>query len=102
MAELAYSVVETAKRLGCSKNTVYAMVEQNRIPHCWLTEHRVIIPKTALEKWLEASFYNVSQAPPKVATIARPPHNQIRAAASTNNFVLKPGCGGRKHRQEAR
>jgi excisionase family DNA binding protein len=48
MADLAYSVVQTAKVLGCSKDTVYAMVKQNRIPYIQIGVRRVIIPKAAL------------------------------------------------------
>ncbi len=101
LAELAYSVVETAKLLGCSKNTIYAMVEQKRIPHIWLTEHRVVIPKAALEKWLDASFNNVSQAPPQISAPVRPIHSRPQSFGQTQHPPLKPGCGGRR-RKEAR
>lgn len=98
MADLAYSVVQTAKKLGCSKNTVYAMVEENRIPHRWLTEHRVVIPIVALEKWLEASLETVKQNPRPVT--ARPSFAKIQS--TVKHPALRPGCGGRKRKQEAR
>jgi excisionase family DNA binding protein len=94
MADLAYSVVQAAKKLGCSKNTVYAMVEENRIPHRWLTEHRVVIPVVALEKWLESSFETVEQTPRPVTR----PFAKVQSINTVKHPALRPGCGGRKRK----
>jgi excisionase family DNA binding protein len=91
MAELAYSVVETARLLGCGKDTIDTLVEQGQIPYIRVAARQVIIPKAALEKWLlEKSFENMEQAPktpavrpgclevPNVSTIGVIVHSDVQ------------------------
>jgi excisionase family DNA binding protein len=52
MEKLCLSVVETALLLSISKSTVYALCEQNSIPHIRITEKRIVIPVNALSAWI--------------------------------------------------
>ncbi|MGD0857045.1 MAG: excisionase family DNA-binding protein [Dehalococcoidia bacterium] len=97
MAELAYSVVQTAKILGCGKDAVYTMVEQNRIPYIRTGTRRVIIPKSALEKWLlEKPFENVEWC--SNAITIKPGRIGVQSVGMVKHPALKPGCGGRKRK----
>ena len=51
--KLAVSVAEAAKLISVSKSTVYAMIEQGRLPVIRITAKRLIVPLKALETWLE-------------------------------------------------
>ncbi len=48
------TVPEAAKYLRMSRTQVYLMIQQRRIPHIRLSERRVVIRVTDLEKWVEA------------------------------------------------
>jgi excisionase family DNA binding protein len=53
MAErLTMTVTETADALGISRNTAYQLVRKGDIPSVRLGR-RLVIPKTALNAWLE-------------------------------------------------
>ncbi len=103
MPELAYSVIETAKLLGRSKNTIYGMVKQNQIPYIRTSKSSVIIPKAALEKWLlEKPFENMEQ-PIKAVRATKPSTPRILSINGIKHPAVRPGCGGRsKNKQEAR
>ena len=59
MAELALTVKEAAEALGISAAAVYWMVYRKEIPHRRVNargkkgQGKILIPKTALIKWLE-------------------------------------------------
>ena len=53
MEKLAVSVAEAARLISVSKSTVYAMIEQGRLPVVRITAKRLIVPLKALETWLE-------------------------------------------------
>jgi excisionase family DNA binding protein len=93
MAELAYSVVETARLLGCREDTIDALVEQGQIPYIQVTAKQVIIPKAALEKWLlEKSFENLKRAPEAPAT--GPGFAEVQSISTIGIIVhsdVKPG-----------
>jgi excisionase family DNA binding protein len=95
MAELAYSITETAKKLGCGKDTVYAMVRQNQIPNKRIGPRRWIIPRTALEEWL-MDTHPVKIEQPK--TVARPAFSRVQNITGIKHPAVKPGCGGRKRK----
>jgi len=102
MAELAYSIVETAKLLGCCKDTVYAMVKQNRIPNRQIASRRWIIPKVALEKWLaEAPFEDIRQPLTVVAKATTRSIPRMQIINGIKHPAVKPGCGGRKRKTTA-
>ena len=50
---LVYSIPEAAHALHCSKSLVYDLVKADKIPHVHLSEKRVVIPVTALERYLK-------------------------------------------------
>ena len=52
--KLALSVVETAKLLGVSRNTVYEAIRQNRITAIRLGR-RMLVPRAALERLLSGN-----------------------------------------------
>jgi excisionase family DNA binding protein len=49
---LVYSIHEAAHALHCSKSLVYDLVKADKLPHVHLSEKRVVIPVTALERYL--------------------------------------------------
>lgn len=53
--KLALNVVEVARRLGLSRNTVYAMVKAGQLPGIKVAKRRYIIPAAGLKAWLEAN-----------------------------------------------
>lgn len=54
MAALTYSASEAAAVLGVSTSTIYRMVAAGEIPTRRL-RGRIVIPKAALQRWLEAA-----------------------------------------------
>jgi excisionase family DNA binding protein len=59
MEPLLYTVQDAANRLGVSRNTVYNLVNEKKIPYMRLPssgagEGNIRIPREALEKWIEA------------------------------------------------
>lgn len=50
--KLVYSVPEVAKLLGLNRVTVYKLAKQDGFPAVRIGR-RIIIPKKALEEWLE-------------------------------------------------
>lgn len=51
---LTYSIEETAKLLGISKNSCYLAVKTGQVPSLKIGS-RILIPKAALEKMLAAA-----------------------------------------------
>jgi len=51
---LALSPLEVAKELGISKNLVYKMISDNEIPWIRAGGKRLLIPRKALEEWLNS------------------------------------------------
>ncbi|MFC1977063.1 helix-turn-helix domain-containing protein [Chloroflexota bacterium] len=51
---LTLTVKETAKQLGCSKGKMYELIRQELIPHLHLGARRIVVPKVALYRMLEA------------------------------------------------
>lgn len=49
----AYTVKETAQRLGIAEQTVRKLVKDGDLPSIRVSPRRIIIPVTALEDWLE-------------------------------------------------
>lgn len=47
------TVPEAAKYLRMSRAQVYLMIQQRKIPHIRLSERRVVIRVSDLEKWVE-------------------------------------------------
>jgi excisionase family DNA binding protein len=52
--KLTLTVLDTAKMLGISRMSAYQGVERNEIPHIRVGK-RILIPREALRKMLEAS-----------------------------------------------
>jgi excisionase family DNA binding protein len=58
MDKLAYSPEETARLIGVSRATIYRMIEKGTLPYKRIKaigkgrRERIIIPTSALEKWL--------------------------------------------------
>jgi len=50
---LVYSIPEAAHALHCSKSLVYNLVKADKLPHVHLSEKRMVIPVTALERYLQ-------------------------------------------------
>ena len=50
---LVYSIPEAAHALHCSKSLVYDLVKADKLPHVHLSEKRVVIPVSALERYLK-------------------------------------------------
>ncbi len=48
----AYTVKETAQRLGIAEQTVRKLVKDGDLPSIRVSPRRIIIPVTALEGWL--------------------------------------------------
>jgi excisionase family DNA binding protein len=101
MAELAYSVVETARLLGCGEGAIDVLVKRGQIPYIRVAAKQVIIPKAALEKWLlEKSFANMEQEPK--APAASPGFAEVQSAGAIGvieHSDVKPGS--RLHMSEA-
>jgi len=51
---LTYSVIETARLLGVSKQAVYRAAKEGRLPSVKLGD-RVLVPRLALEQYLLAN-----------------------------------------------
>ncbi len=49
--KLALDVLAVSRLLGLSKNTLYTLIAENKLPHIRLNG-RIIIPRDALMKWL--------------------------------------------------
>ena len=52
-AKKAYSVAEVSKLLGIAKCRVYPLIHSGDLPSIRITPNRIIIPATALDRWLE-------------------------------------------------
>ena len=48
----AYTVKETAQRLGIAEQTVRRLVKNGELPSIRISPRRIIIPVAALEDWL--------------------------------------------------
>lgn len=68
MAELALTVKEAAEALGISESTVYWMCYQKEIPHNRVKARgskgkgRILISRSALEKWLRGEVNDAKEA----------------------------------------
>ena len=49
---LTMTVKEAGEALGISRATAYALVREGRLPAIRISDRRLVIPKTALEKML--------------------------------------------------
>lgn len=49
------TVEEAAEHLRISRDTAYAMIRRNELPHVRLGQKRIIVPKTSLDEWLASS-----------------------------------------------
>lgn len=49
--KLALDVLAVSRLLGLSKNTIYTLVAENKLPHIRLNG-RIIVPREALLSWL--------------------------------------------------
>lgn len=54
-SRLTFTVKQTAELLGCSKSVIYELIRQDLIPHLHLGTRRIVVPKVALRRMLEAS-----------------------------------------------
>ena len=50
-----YTVPEASKIIGVCSKTAYQMVTSGKLPYIRISDKKVVIPKVALEKWLEDS-----------------------------------------------
>lgn len=50
---LAFSVAQAARLLGISKNLAYQLASDGRLPTIRISEKRLIVPRRALERFLE-------------------------------------------------
>lgn len=53
MEKLGFSIAEVAKLLGVSRPTVYALINNEKLP-TFHAGRRVIIPAEQLKQWIEA------------------------------------------------
>ncbi|TYQ13093.1 UNVERIFIED_CONTAM: excisionase family DNA binding protein [Acetivibrio alkalicellulosi] len=60
MEKLVYTVTETAKLLNIGMNKAYDLINQQQIPNVRVGR-KILIPKQALEKWLEESTGEVTE-----------------------------------------
>ena len=101
MADLAFTVTETARLLGRSKNTIYGMVRQNQIPYIRTSKSSVIIPKIAMEKWLlEKPFENMEQ--PATVRAVRLSVPKVLSINGVKHPKFKSGCGGRCKKEQSK
>lgn len=56
--KLVFSVQETAKFLGISRNTAYCLIRNGDLPAVWLGKRRVVVPVVALEQFLLTGIVN--------------------------------------------
>ena len=49
--KLALDVIDVARLLGLSKNSIYTLIAEKKLPHMRLNG-RIIIPREALMEWL--------------------------------------------------
>ncbi len=50
------SVAEAARRLGCSRDTVYAAIKAEDMPAIKLTPHCIRIPRAAFERYIRGEW----------------------------------------------
>jgi excisionase family DNA binding protein len=100
MAELAYSVSETAAKLGISTDKVYELVAQGKFP-CYRTggkKSRIVIPVGALIKHLtDTALAAVKPEPPQAppVPVVQAAYKGRRKKQQIKHWYDVPGCGGR-------
>lgn len=60
MERLVLSVTEAADALGLSRNVVYQLVRERRLPAIRLGAKRLVVPRVALERFLEAASTDIA------------------------------------------
>ena len=53
--QLTYTVEEAAEVLGIGRGLAYIMVRDGELPSIRMGQRRLLVPKAALDEWLEAS-----------------------------------------------
>lgn len=53
MNDLLLTVPEAAKYLRLSKSQLYLLIQKRKIPYVRLTEKRIVIRESELQKWIE-------------------------------------------------
>ena len=53
MEKLVYSVPELASALGISRTTAYQLVRTEGFPAVKVSANRTVVPRAALDRWLE-------------------------------------------------
>ncbi len=100
---LTLSIEETARALGVGLDHVYAAVRGGRLPHVRFGA-RVVVPVTALERWLHEEATRQAQETAAAAVVA-PPSEPFRGARvgavprhhrATLPTRLGVGTGGRR------
>jgi excisionase family DNA binding protein len=98
MAELAYSVSETAEKLGISTDKVYELVAQGKFP-CYRTggkKSRIVIPVDALVKHLtDTALAAVKPEPPQAPPVPVVAGRRKKKQQQIKHWYDVPGCGGR-------
>lgn len=61
---LVYSIPEAAHQLHLSKSLVYDLVKAEKLPHVHISEKRVVIPRAALEHYLQQESEKTT--PPRI------------------------------------
>jgi excisionase family DNA binding protein len=52
--KLVYTIEQAAEKLSLSRATAYQLAREGRLPVIRISDRRLIVPKRALEKMLEA------------------------------------------------
>lgn len=64
--KLTLTVEQFARTVGISRGLAYAMIKRGELPIMRMGR-RVLLPKNAVEKWLESAAYRVVPTPPATA-----------------------------------
>lgn len=62
MEKLTLSVPEMGEMLGISRPKAYEIIKKEGFPVIRITEKRLIIPKAALEKWLNEQPFGITES----------------------------------------
>jgi excisionase family DNA binding protein len=52
-SDLVYTPAQLAEQFGCDPRIIDQLIRLGRLPHVRISQRKVIIPKTAVEEWLQ-------------------------------------------------
>ena len=103
-AELTFDVNEAAEQIGISTDTIYRLVAQGRFPAVRTggKKSRIIIPKLALEKWLQDTVLMEVAATIEPQALPTIKERKKKKDDRLKHWYEVPGCGGRKRKEATR